>query len=154
MTRSLLVAALALTPALLHAQAASPAQNLQARLAPVSAIKSDLKADGKATATATTKVRVSTGVVAPRLLAPVDLSMVAKNRSHVVSQDIRVVVTMTVDESGKPAQLAVAQSANENLDQEVLAVLGQARFQPGTLDGQPFPLPVRMQVIIPRGTEY
>ena len=156
MKRSIFVAALALTPALLHAQATLPAQTspnavLQARISPIADIKAAANA---APAASTSNVRVSTGVVGPKLLHAVSLPVASDNMIHVATKDTTVVVTMTVDATGKPTELAVAKSAGDSLDQKVLTAIGQAHFKPGTLDGQPYALPVRLSVVIERGTEY
>jgi TonB family protein len=157
MKRSIFVATLALTPALLHAQATLPAQTssntvLQARFAPAVDIKAAAKS--APAAASTSNVRVSTGVVAPQLLQPVSLPAASQNAIHVASRDTTVVVTMMVDATGKPTEVAIAQSSGDSLDQRVLSAISQARFKPGTLDGQPFALPVRLKVVVEHGTEY
>lgn len=147
MTRSVLLAALALTPSLLHAQAASPAQTatpqvLQARATAPAAIK---------TATATdsgSSVRISTGVVAPKLIKKSDINAISGLSGAFIPGDATVVVSMTVDATGKPTDLSIAQGYGPVVDQEVLNAVSQFRFQPGTLDGQPFALPVRLEVLI------
>jgi TonB family protein len=161
MMRSIFVATLALTPALLHAQATVPAQTaspavLSARFAPVADIKAASGKNAAAAPAASTPstVRVSTGVVAPKLLNPITLANTSENRARVASTDVTVVVTMTVDETGKPQQVALSQTADAVLGQEVVEAISQARFKPGTLDGQAFALPLRLRVVIERGTEY
>jgi TonB family protein len=147
-------AALALTPGILFAQANVPAQSavLQARVSAPAGLKAAM---GEAAPTATpTAIRVSTGVVAPRLLNPLTLQDVAGAHNRLAANDITVAVNMTVDATGKPTDIAIAQSAGEGVDKEVLALVNQYRFQPGTLDGQPFAIPVHLQVILPRGTQY
>ena len=152
MKRSIFVATLALTPALLHAQATLPAhtgsQNvLQARAAAPAAIKSAV--DKNSTST----VRVSTGVVAPKLIKSVNLTAADGLHAQLLANDATVVVTMTVDASGKPSNLAIAQSANPVVDKQVLEAVSQYRYQPGTLDGVPYELPVRLQVVIQHGAK-
>jgi TonB family protein len=158
MKRTIFMATLALTPALLHAQATMPAQTssptvLSARVAPVADIKAASSKNAPAASSPST-VRVSTGVVAPKLLNPIVLASTPENRVRVAATDHTLIVTMTVDETGKPQQVAVSQATDAALGQEVVAAISQARFKPGTLDGQPFALPVRLRVIIERGTEY
>ena len=160
MKRSIFVATLALTPALLHAQATLPAQTsspavLSARIAPVADIKAASGKNAAAAPAASTPspVRVSTGVVAPKLLNPIVLAT-TDNHARVAGADRTVIVTMTVDETGKPQQVAISESAGAGLDQEVVAAISQARFKPGTLDGQPYALPVKLEVIIERGARY
>lgn len=147
MTRSVLLAALALSPALVHAQATSPAQTaapqvLQARATPPAAIKTATVTDSASA------VRVSTGVVAPKLIKKADVSAMSGLSDAFIPGDVTVVVSMTVDATGKPTDLSIAQGFGPVVDQEVLTAVSQFRFQPGTLDGQPFALPVRLQVVI------
>jgi TonB family protein len=150
MTRSVLLAALALTPTLLHAQAISPTQTanpnvLQARSFAPAAIKPATAADSGS------PVRVSTGVVAPKLIKKSDMNAIPGLFETFIPGDVTVVVSMTVDATGKPTDLSIAQGSGPVVDQEVLTAVSQFRFQPGTLDGQPFALPVRLQVVIQHG---
>jgi len=147
MTRSVFLAALALTPALVHAQATSPAQTatpqvLQARATPPAALKTATAADSGSS------VRVSTGVVAPKLIKKADVNAIPGLAEAFIPGDATVVVNMTVDATGKPTDLSIAQGFGPVVDQEVLNAVSQFRFQPGTLDGQPFALPVRLEVLI------
>jgi len=147
MTRSVLLAALALTPTLLHAQAISPAQTakpnvIQARSFAPAAIKPATAADSGS------PVRVSTGIVAPKLIRKSDINAISGLSEAFIPGDTTVVVNMTVDATGKPKDLSIAQGSGPVVDQEVLNAVSQFRFQPGTLDGQPFALPVRLEVLI------
>ena len=153
MKRSIFVATLALTPALLPAQATLPAHSasaitLEARAAAPAAIKS---VDDK---NSTSTLRVSTGVIAPKLVKSVNLASTPGVHQLLVANDTKVVVSMVVDENGTPSKLAIAQSASPLVDQQVLEAVSQYRYQPGTLDGKPYALPVRLQVIIQRGIQY
>jgi len=158
MKMNIFAAVLALTPGMLFAQVNVPAQSavLQARVsAPAALMSATGEAAPKGTTTATTtKVRVSTGVTAPKLLNSLSLMDVAGSHNRVAANDITAVVSLTVDAAGKPTDIAIAKSAGDSVDQEVLALVNQYRFQPGTLDGQPFAIPVRLQVVLPRGTQY
>jgi TonB family protein len=151
MKRSIFAATLLLTPALLHAQASAPAQTLQAHIAPVAAINAAASAAPAASAPA---IRVSTGVVGPKLVHSVDLTSDGALHNHLTSNEVTVVVDMTVDENGKPENLVIGQSAGDVVDKAVLAAVSQYRFKPGTLDGQVTALPVALKVIIERGAQY
>ena len=149
MTRSIFVAALALTPALLHAQAKLPAQTvLLAHALPVAAIRAAAPKDFGP------KIRISTGIVAPRLLNAITLASAAGLQNRMLPENVNMVVTLTVDATGKPSNIEIAQPTGTGLDQQVVAALSQARFQPGTLDGEAYTLPVRLNVIIERGSKY
>jgi TonB family protein len=154
MKRSIFVATLALTPALLHAQATLPAQTsaatvLSARAAAPAAIKASA-VDPKTGS----KVRVSTGIVAPHIEKGLSFTALPGSHERVLAVQTTVVVNLVVDETGKPTQVAIAKSAGNAVDQEVLAAMQQSHFTPGTLDGQPYALPVRLEVVIERGTQY
>ena len=152
--RNVVMAILVLTPSLLHAQANTPAQPvLQAHFAASSTLPAADTKNAPAAATPS-PVRISTGVVAPRLLKPVEISSLPGSHENLLANDAVVVISMTVDANGNIVNPTIAQSANATLDQQVLAALGQTRYQPGTLDGQPYPLPVRLQVTVQRGTRY
>lgn len=156
MKRSIFVATLALTPALLHAQAALPAQTantIQARLTAPAAIKSATDKNVSDKTTPST-VRVSTGVVAPKLLQKATIVGNSILHDRLLANGATVVVNLVVDASGKVGELTIAQSANPVIDKEVLDSVAKYRFQPGTLDGQPFALPVRLEVFIEHGAQY
>lgn len=141
MTRSVLLSALFLS-ALIPAQAASPAHVaipnvlLASAVAPVAA------------AEASDPVRVSTGIIAPKLIKKAQLSAIAGLSEAFIPADASVVVNLTVDAQGKPTNLSIEQGFGPVVDQEVLNAVSQFRFTPGTLDGKPFALPVRLQVLI------
>jgi TonB family protein len=153
MTRTI-AAILALTPGVLFAQAHSPAQPsstpvLQsALLQPVSFPASRATENGSANAPS---MRISTGVVAPKLIHQADLALFA-HATTMIAGDHTVVVQMTVDQAGKPTDLHIAQSINPAVDQQVLATVSQFRYQPGTLNGQPTAFPIKLHYTIQNPT--
>ena len=156
MKRSIFVATLALTPALLHAQASSPAITsspamLQARVTTPMALKASVNgADPKTTSA----VRISTGIVAPVLLKPVALSTGIGIHPHVVGKDMTVAVDFNVDTDGKTDEISIEGATGDAVDQQIIAAVRQARYQPGTLDGQPYKLPVHMRILVKAGVQY
>jgi TonB family protein len=136
-----MLAILAISPLMLHAQVKSSAQpgstptlessNIQP--AALAAIKSSEHA------AAPTAIRVSTGVTAPVLVHTVDV-----DRDHILegasSADRLVRVAMTVDASGKPTSLKVVESTDLFTDQAILAAASQYRFKPATLNGIAVPM--------------
>ncbi len=152
-----LVAILAVSPALAFAQTTQPAQPrstpvLSSTLLQPALLHAAVVADRTAKSSA---LPVSTGVVAPRILHTV--SFIVPNDAiskRIASTEQRVVVNMTVDETGKPTNLSVARSASPTIDQQVLATVSQYRYQPGMLDGQPTSVPVKLEVIVPAGNTY
>jgi TonB family protein len=143
--RNVIVAtALALSPIVVHAQATSPAQPqvLQSKLVQPSDFKS-----AESNGTTTAPVRVTTGVGAPKLIHTVGISPDG-DWAWITPVDKKVVVGMIVDETGKPSDLKIVQSAGEATDKNVLAAVSQYRFKPGTLDHQAIAVPVNLEVVI------
>jgi TonB family protein len=151
--RSVIVATLALTPMLLHAQANSPAQpkssstpnTLQSRLdSPKEIVASEADHDTAHAAS----IRISTGVMAPKLIHTVQIESDIDSSRSAFTYDRKTVVAMTVDASGKPNELKILKSINPVVDKNVLAAVSQYRFAPGTLDGQPTAVPVNLEIIL------
>jgi TonB family protein len=152
--RSVIVATLALTPMLLHAQVNSPVQpqtsrtstTLQSKLIqPKEMIASE--AD-HGTAHVATPLRVSTGVGAPKLIHTVAIESDPETIATVFNTDKTTVVEMTVDATGKPTDLKIVGSLGPVMDHNVLAAVSQYRFTPGTLDDQPTAIPVNLQLTL------
>lgn len=147
-----IVAILALAPAALFAQTAAPAQPSSAPVlqsmvrqpASLAAVKTSLDR----TSVASTPVKVSTGVIAPKILHTVAVDQYHATLTKFPGQDSVVVVSMMVDTTGKPTNLKVVKSQNPFMDERVLEALSQFRFQPGTLDGQEIALPVTIEYTI------
>jgi TonB family protein len=159
MKRSIFAATLALTPSLLLAQAASPSipsaqPVLQARAASPADIKSGNPEPSKAKTAGASTARVSTGIVAPKMIQAISLSSLPGTHNHLLAKDITVVVQFVVEPTGKTENASIAQSGGEGIDKEVLEAIREAHFQPGTLDGQPFAVPVRLEVLVQRGAQY
>jgi hypothetical protein len=149
MTRTI-AAILALTPGVLFAQAQSPAQPsstpvLQSALLQPAAFVA-FKASDNASANAAS-LRVSTGVVAPKLIHQADLAA-ARPLSDSHPGDRTVVLEMMVDATVKPTNLHVVAANDPTLDNEVIATVSQFRYKPGTLNGQPTAFPVRLHYTV------
>lgn len=140
--RKALLAALALSPALLHAQANSPAQPknvLESRLAAPAEFAGD-RASVK-------PLRVSTGVVAPKLIHSTDVALADSSLLHYTGPR-KIVVNMLVGIDGIPSDLKVVESAGPLVDKDVLAAVSQYRFTPGTVSNQPTAIPVNLQITL------
>jgi len=140
--RKALLATLALSPVLLHAQANSPAQ-LESKLsAPVIGAAADR-------GTIVSKpLRVSTGVAKPRLIHQVQVNTDNVWPLTAASISRTVVVGMTVDKNGVPTDLKIIRSAGPELDHNVLAAVAQYRFKPGTVSDQPVDFPVNLEMTL------
>jgi TonB family protein len=144
--RKAILATLALSPMLLHAQVNSPAKTQTVLESKVDAPKS-MAAPAK-DGVPTTALRVSTGVTAPKLISTAEISSVDALPRTFVSQDKTVVVSMIVHEDGKPSDLAIVRSVGAALDKNVLTAVSQYRFKPGTLDNQPTAVPVNLEITL------
>jgi TonB family protein len=149
--RSLILATLALSPMLIHAQVNSPAQPQSAGKAPV--LESRLAAPkapgaGAAAAIPTGPIRISSGVTYPKL---VDTSAIVENADWHWSPnetERTAVVKMIVDANGTPTNLQVVKGLNPAMDADLVAAVSHYRFQPGTLNHKPFPIEVDLTVTI------
>jgi TonB family protein len=143
--RTLILATLALSPMLVHAQANSPAQpqapTLQSRLEQ----PKDFAADH---GSATSSFRVSTGVVAPKLIHSTEIASTDEWTVRRSTIDKKVVVEMLVDEKGVPSDLKVVHSIGAEMDKNVLVAVSQYRFKPGTLDRQPAAVPLTLEILL------
>jgi TonB family protein len=147
--RRVIVATLALFPALLHAQATSPAQpqstgsstSLQSSLVQPAEL-------GRSSDDAAAPLRISTGVNAPKLIHTVDVESDSDTIFQAATTDKKVVVEMLVDESGKPSDIKVVGSLAPVMERNVLAAVSQFRFTPGTLDNQPAAVPVDLEITL------
>jgi TonB family protein len=151
--RKVIVTALALFPMLLHAQANTPANaqssgtasTLQAELGRPKEFSAAVDTTRSATPAAT-PLRVSSGVVVPKLLHTVDISSEGINAIPGIRKTY--VVEMTVDKNGEPDNVRIVQSEAATMDKNVLDAVRQYRFKPGTLDHQPISFPVSLALVV------
>jgi hypothetical protein len=137
--RNLIAAALLLSPLALAAQT----NNLQARLATPAAITAATD-----NAHPTVPARVSTGVIAPKLIHTVDIQTESRSIYASSGLDHKIVVSMIVDETGTPNDLKIVESADPTANLSVLAAVAQYRFKPGTLSNQPTAVPVNLEITV------
>jgi TonB family protein len=128
--RNITVAILSLSSLMLHAQASTPAQTQVASSGPAQ-VK-----------------RVSTGVIAPKLIYKVDVVADSADTARLLNNECTVVVGMIVDKTGKPTELKIVKSAGPGVDQSVLTAVSQYRFTPGTVTNEPIAMPVKLEVLI------
>jgi TonB family protein len=141
--RKAILASLVLSPVLLHAQAKTPAQTnvLESRLAAPAEIA------GAGDRTTSKGLRISTGVVAPKLIHSTDIAI--DNTSAINYTDPRkVVVNMIVGTDGVPSDLKIVSSAGPLVDRNVLAAVSQYRFSPGTVSNQPTAIPLNLEIML------
>jgi TonB family protein len=136
-----MLAILAISPVMLHAQVKSPAQPGSTPTVVASNYQPAAFAgiSSPEHAAALPSIRVSTGVIAPVLV-----HQVAVDRDHILQgtalEDRTVSVGMTVDASGKPTNLKVLEPIDAFTDQAILSAASQYRFKPAHLDGTAVPM--------------
>jgi TonB family protein len=143
--RKAILAVFALSPMLLHAQANSPAQPQALTLQSKLVQPDDFAADR---GTTPASFRVSTGVVAPKLIYAVSVESTDEWSARRSAFDKKVVVEMLVDEKGVPSDLKVVNSIGTEMDKNVLAAVSQYRFKPGTLDSKPAAVPLKLEIVL------
>lgn len=145
-----------LSPVMLHAQASSPAKTqssseaytLQAKLTMPEELATAAASDFD-DVPANSPLRVTTGIVAPKITRTVDVVINQDPMWQFSGKDKKVVVSMTVDKNGKPSDLKIAESGGSTeLDEDVLNAVSQYRFKPGTLNDQPTEVPVNLEIIV------
>jgi TonB family protein len=129
--RKLIVAILSLSSFMLHAQANKPAQTQIASNGSAPQVK-----------------RISTGVIAPKLIYKVDVTADSTGTARLINDDTKVVVGMIVDKNGKPSDLKILKSAGAGVDASVLAAVSQYRFTPGMVSNEPIATPLNLEVVI------
>jgi TonB family protein len=143
------MAALVLSPLMVHAQASKPAQP-KAASKPVQLASA--AGEDRPTAPVRT-LRVSTGVVAPKLVHTVEIRESQLNLMGPAGEIRTAVVSMVVDETGKPSDLKLLQPATPALNQAILDAVSQFRFEPGTVSGQTVAVPVNLHITIEQSAE-
>jgi TonB family protein len=93
-------------------------------------------------------VRISTGVVAPKLIKTVAIPQDTTSAIKSTPAEHEVVVAMVVDETGKPTNLKIVQSSDALLDEHVLSAVQQYRWQPGSVSGQIVAVPVNLHITV------
>jgi hypothetical protein len=146
--RTLLVATLAFAPVLLHAQATSPAQQTGAAVELQSRLVAPKPFAAAAAAVPTSTRRISTGVVAPRLIATSPVVFTKDAIWNLSAGDRQLTVSMVVDAKGIPTELKIVNSPDALLNSDVLASVAQYRFTPGSVTGVPTAIPVNLAITV------
>jgi TonB family protein len=97
---------------------------------------------------ASTQVRpVSTGVTSPKIVRSTNI-VVSQEFAEALPQDAEVVLTLNVDEKGMPEGIQIVKSANAQLGERVADAVREFRWRPATLDHQPVPMDVTLEVMV------
>jgi TonB family protein len=97
-------------------------------------------------ASASTPVRVSTGVIAPVLLDTPVLTLPANFSFDVLPAEAQVELSLTVNAKGQPEDIHVIKSFSPFVDARVVETVGKMRFRPGTIDDQPTAVDLNLTV--------
>jgi TonB family protein len=101
-------------------------------------------------ASASAPVRVSTGVIAPKLEDSADLNIPVLLSDFPVTGDGQVTLSLTVDEKGIPQNIKVIKSVNAYWDARVVNAVSKFHYKPGLVDNQPIPVDLDLTVNIAR----
>ncbi|RXH57400.1 energy transducer TonB [Granulicella sibirica] len=146
--RRVIAATLLLSPALLLAQAKTPASNasvLESKLVQPAELAASKSAD---TTTSKAQVRISKGVVAPKLVHSTNIPSEDSSFWTRNNLDRKFVVGMIVDETGKPSNLKIVASPDAEENRNVLDAVSQYRFTPGTVNDRPTAVPVSLEIVL------
>jgi TonB family protein len=93
---------------------------------------------------------VSTGVKPASVLSsfPVEIQTVTPDIA--AFHQAEVVLSLKVDETGKPTNVQITKSPSVDLDQPVLAAVRKFRFEPATLDNKPVAVPMTLTLEVTR----
>jgi len=101
-------------------------------------------------ASASTPVRVSTGVIAPVLLDTPSLALPENFSFDVIPTGAQVQLSLTVNEKGQPENIHVVKSFSPFVDARVVDTVSRLHFRPGTVDSQPTPIDLNLTVNVTR----
>ena len=119
---------------------------LSTLLLPAAAVASTSAADASAS---TLAKPVSTGVTSPYLVHTTGIQL-PSSFSPIVAGDSEVVLTLTVDEEGKAQNIQLVKSTNPVIGERVVDAVQKFRWRPATLDKQPVPLDLTLNVEVQR----
>ncbi len=123
--RKALLATFVLSPILLHAQANPAPSQIALASNPAGTRFADRGT------TALKPLRISTGVIAPKLVHSFPVSSEDLAPWTNVPENREVTVGMVVDKSGKPTDLKIIKSAGPVVDRNVLDAVSQYRYAAG-----------------------
>ena len=90
--------------------------------------------------------RISGGVIWPQLISEPNFRVSSSDFMGLNLTTEQVIVSFTVDESGKPQNVHLTKSVNPVVDERVLNAVRQYRYAPATLDGQRVAADINLKV--------
>lgn len=91
-------------------------------------------------------LRISSGVVWPKLISEPSFKISSSDFNDLNLAAHQVIVSFTVDESGKPQNVHLTKSVNPMLDERVLNAVRQYRYLPATLNSQKVAVDINLEV--------
>ena len=96
----------------------------------------------------TSNLRVSTGVIAPRLARSLVIDVPDTLSRSFLPMDTEVGLSLTVDSDGKPENVQVVKPSNPYWDARIVEAVQKAHFRPGSIDHPPIPVDVNLTVLV------
>jgi TonB family protein len=147
--RNVLAVCAIFSSALLHAQSVTKGSsvNLEAKNNNAGALYAHGASQPLAdTTTNSQPLRISTGVVWPKLISEPNFKVSSADFMGRNLATEQVIVSFTVDESGKPQNVHLAKSVNSVVDERVLNAVRQYRYAPATLNKQKVAADIKLVV--------
>jgi TonB family protein len=92
---------------------------------------------------------VSTGITNTYLVHTTGIQL-PSSFSPIIAGDSEVVLTLTVDEQGKAQNIQLLKSSNPVIGERVVEAVQQFRWHPATLDKQPVPREMTLNIEVQR----
>ena len=93
---------------------------------------------------------VSTGVKPAHILSSATVEIQTVTPDIAAFRQAEVVLSLNVDETGKPTNVQITKSPTVDLDQPVLTAVRKFRFEPATLDNKPVAVPMTLTLEVTR----
>jgi TonB family protein len=97
---------------------------------------------------ASTAIRpVSTGVTSPKIVRSTDI-VLTPEIAGTIPAEAEVVLKLNVDEQGNPEDIQILKSDSALLGERVMDAVREFRWRPATLDNQPIPVGLTLNVLV------
>jgi hypothetical protein len=140
-----LVAILALSPVMIHAQTASQAQPASTPVLQSTNVQpAAFAAIHDGAASASTPVRISTGVTAPKCIHSGEVAPSLALLPKSFAKPRQVVVALTIDATGTPTNLHLTKTSDPITDEAVVKAVSESRYEPAKLNGAPVAMDAKL----------
>jgi len=90
--------------------------------------------------------RISTGIVPPRLINSLNFTYPASQTGFYIHSGTKVTATFVVDENGQPRDIKVVKGVDPFWNARIAESLKYLRYRPATIDNQPTPIAVNLDI--------